>query len=273
MVKAADAIQTARALIGTPYSELDCINLIKRVIRTAPGGVTSYTTAGTNSLWRSYDMSAKYRDLTWRQEGIQGARAGMLAFKRNGEDVHHVGIVAERPQCGMQRGGDRESQGAEGDYASSPGGCRMTVIHSSSAKGEVVETALDDSWQLLAIHRYIGTDFIGETGDDMTMNALYQAVVSTQSGALNVRDAPDGGRIGSLPKGKTVDVLAEPAQGWTFVRYGSLMGYVSSAYLTRAESEEGENVISVSPEVTIIDDEGNSFRPVGGWRVLIGGVD
>ena len=273
MVKAPDAIATARALIGTPYSELDCINLIKRVIRTAPGGVTSYTTAGTNTLWRSATASAKYRDLTWTQEGIQGARAGMLAFKRNGEDVHHVGIVAERPQCGVQRGGDRESQGAEGDYASSPGGCRMTVIHASSAKGEVVETTLDESWQLLGIHRYIGTDFIGETGDDMTMNALYQAVVSTQSGALNVRDAPDGGRIGSLPKGTTVDVLAEPAQGWTFVRSGSLMGYVSSAYLTRAESEEEENVISVSPEVTIIDDEGNSFRPVGGWRVLIGGVD
>ena len=243
MVKAADAIQTARALIGTPYSELDCINLIKRVIRTAPGGVTSYTTAGTNSLWRSYDMSAKYKDLTWRQEGIQGARAGMLAFKRNGEDVHHVGLVT-------------------GDG---------TVIHSSSARGQVVETTLDGGWALLAIHRYI--EAAGAAGMEENVNVLYQAVVSTQSGALNVRDAPDGGRIGSLPKGKTVDVLAEPAQGWTFVRYGSLMGYVSSAYLTRAESEEGENVISVSPEVTIIDDEGNSFRPVGGWRVLIGGVD
>lgn len=245
MVKAADAIQTARALIGTPYGEIDCINLIKRVIRTAPGGVPGYTTAGTNTLWRSYDMSAKYRDLTWRQEGIQGARAGMLAFKRSGEDVHHVGLVT-------------------GDG---------TVVHSSSARGQVVETALDDSWQLLAIHRYIGTDFIGETGDDMTMNVLYQAVVSTQSGALNVRDAPDGGRIGSLPKGTTVEVLAEPAQGWTFVRSGSLMGYVSSAYLTRAEIGGAGNIISVSPNVTIIDDEGNSFKPVGGWRVLIGGVD
>ena len=37
MIKTQDAIATARALIGTPYSELDCINLIKRVIRTAPG--------------------------------------------------------------------------------------------------------------------------------------------------------------------------------------------------------------------------------------------
>ena len=243
MVKAEDAIQTARSLIGTPYSELDCINLIKRVIRTAPGGVPGYTTAGTNTLWRSYDMSAKYRDLTWRQEGIQGARAGMLAFKRKGEDVHHVGLVT-------------------GDG---------TVIHSSSAKGQVVETALDGGWALLGMHRYI--EAAGAAGTEDNVNVLYKAVVSTQSGALNVRDAPDGGRIGSLQKGTTVEVLAEPAQGWTFVRSGSLMGYVSSAYLTRAESDKAENVISVSPDVTIIDDEGNSFRPVGGWRVLIGGVD
>ena len=243
MVKAADAIRLARSMIGTPYSKVDCIGLIKWIIRQAPGGVPGYTTAGTNTLWRSATVSAKYRDLTWTQEGIHGARAGMLAFKRNGDDVHHVGLVT-------------------GDG---------TVVHSSSAKGKVVETALDGGWKLLAIHRYI--EAAGAAGMEDNVNVLYQAVVSTQSGALNVRDAPDGGRIGSLPKGTTVDVLAEPAQGWTFVRAGSMMGYVSSAYLTRSESVEAENVISVSPDVTIIDDEGNSFRPVGGWRVLIGGVD
>ena len=243
MIKTQDAIRLARSMIGTPYSRVDCIGLIKWIIRQAPGCVPGYTTAGTNSLWKSYDMSAKYRDLTWRQEGIDGARAGMLAFKRSGNNVHHVGLVT-------------------GDG---------TVIHSSSARGQVVETALDGGWALLAIHRYI--EAAGAAGTEGNVNVLYQAVVSTQSGALNVRDAPDGGRIGSLPKGTTVEVLAEPAQGWTFVRSGSLMGYVSSAYLTRAESGEAENVISVSPDVTIIDDEGNSFRPVGGWRVLIGGVD
>ena len=79
MIRNEDAIAAARALIGTPYSELDCINLIKRVIRTAPGGVPWYTTAGTNALWVSANASAKYRDLTWRQEGLQGARAGELA--------------------------------------------------------------------------------------------------------------------------------------------------------------------------------------------------
>lgn len=244
MIKTQDAIDTARALIGTPYSELDCINLIKRVIRTAPGGVPWYTTAGTNALWASYSASAKYRDLIWRQEGIAGARAGMLALKKHGGDVHHVGLVT-----------------GEG-----------TVIHSSSAAGRVVETALDESWHLLAQHRYIEVAASAAEKED-AMSVLYQAVVNTARDPLNVRDAPDGGRIGSVPKGTTVEVLAEPAQGWTFVRAGSLMGYVSSAYLTRAEVGEAENVISVSPDVTIIDDEGNSFRPVGGWRVLIGGVD
>ena len=104
MIKTQDAINAARALIGTPYSELDCINLIKAVIRRSPGGVPWYTTAGTNALWASANASAKYRDLTWRQEGIAGARAGMLAFKRHGGDVHHVGLVtgARLPQqdCG-----------------------------------------------------------------------------------------------------------------------------------------------------------------------------
>ena len=65
MIKTSEAIRTARALIGTPYSELDCINLIKKVIRTCAGGDKNYTTAGTNDLWNSDSKSAKYRDLTW----------------------------------------------------------------------------------------------------------------------------------------------------------------------------------------------------------------
>ena len=239
MIKADDAIRVARALIGTPYSELDCINLIKRVIRTAPGGVPGYTTAGTNTLWRSYEASAKYRDLTWRQEGIQGARAGMLAFKRSGDDVHHVGLVT-------------------GDG---------TVVHSSSAKGEVVETALDGSWALLGIHRYIEAAGGAAEAED-NMNVLYQAIVATKSGALNVRDAPDGGKIGSVPKGAVVDVLAEPAQGWTFVRSGLMLGYVSSAYLERASSEENKEWIGIETFTTLVSADSGAKIVLGGtWRV------
>ena len=38
MIQAEEAIRAARGLIGTAYSELDCINLIKKVIRTCAGG-------------------------------------------------------------------------------------------------------------------------------------------------------------------------------------------------------------------------------------------
>ena len=128
MITTHNAIATARGLLGTPYTEMDCINLIKAVIRRSPGGVPVYTTAGTSTLWNSYTAVPEYPDLIWRQEGTTyGVRAGMLAFKRSGTDVHHVGLVT-----------------FDG-----------TVVHSSSAQGMVVETPLDGSWNLLGIHRYI----------------------------------------------------------------------------------------------------------------------
>lgn len=179
MIETQEAIRLARALLGTPYASMDCIALIVRIIRTGKGGRTDYRTAGTNSLWRSYTMSAKYRDLTWRQEGTAGARAGMLAFKRRSEDVHHVGLVTEAG----------------------------TVIHSSSEKGCVVETELDGSWSLLAVHRDI----------------------AVQEGEKEEQSVQDGD--------KEMDVQEE------------------------------------AQRVTIIDDEGNCFRPSGGWRVYFGSID
>ena len=248
MIKAQDAISAARALIGTPYSELDCINLIKRVIRTAPGGVPWYTTAGTNALWASANASAKYRDLIWRQEGIAGARAGMLALKRHGGDVHHVGIVTERG----------------------------TVIHSSSVYGKVVETALDESWHLLAQHRYIEVA-ASAAEPEGTMDVLYRAVVNTMRDPLNVRDAPEAGgrKIGELPRGATVDVLAEPCVGWLYVRGDGVTGYASAAYLTRVEvvsagdvqEQPQETRADVEPYTTIRREDGTVIRLAGRWSV------
>ena len=56
MIQAEAAIRAARGLIGTAYSELDCI---KKVIRTCAGGDKRYTTAGTNELWNSFDSAPK----------------------------------------------------------------------------------------------------------------------------------------------------------------------------------------------------------------------
>lgn len=127
MTKYHDAIRTGRILLGTPYEQMDCMALIREIIKRSAGGVPDYRCEGTNWLWKSIGNSGKYRHLTWQQDGIDGARAGMLAFKRNGDDVHHVGLVT----------------------------CEGTVIHSSSVKGCVVETPLDSSWHCLGQHRYI----------------------------------------------------------------------------------------------------------------------
>ena len=137
MIKANNAIRTARLLLGTPYSEMDCIRLIVMVIRRTAGGDAAYRCEGTNWLWDSIDNSAKYRHLTWRQESTNGAKAGMLAFKRDGNDVHHVGLVT-----------------GEG-----------TVIHSSSVYGQVVETELDGSWHLLGKHKWIEAEMPAQEPD------------------------------------------------------------------------------------------------------------
>ena len=208
MIKAQDARAAARALIGTPYSTLDCIGLIVRVIRTCPGGDPTYRCQGTNWLWRSIDNSAKYRDLTRQIVGVTGAVAGMLAFKRVGDNIHHVGLVT-----------------GEG-----------TVIHSSSAAGRVVETALDVSWHLLGVHRMI------ETGGTTMEETLYTARVALADpgSTLNVRAEPGTGgqRIGRLSHGAQVRVVQEMDNGWARIAYGdSGVGYVDGGYLARMEEE------------------------------------
>ena len=204
MIDATTAIRTARGLIGAPYSELDCINLIKKVIRTAPGGDKNYTTAGTNDLWNSDSKSAKYRDLTWKQEGISGAKAGMLAFMGVGTgDVNHTGLVTERG----------------------------TVIHSSKSRGGVVETALTEKngWNGLGKHRMIE---VAENADAAPTGTAY--VICAQTG-LRMRKRPDvrGEYMQMLPDGAVI-VALETRAGWIKTTYKGYTGWVSGEYCCKA---------------------------------------
>ena len=213
MIKTSEAIRTARALIGMPYSELDCINLIKKVIRTAPGGDKKYTTAGTNDLWNSDSKSAKYRDLTWKQEGISDAKAGMLAFMGVGTgDVNHTGLVTERG----------------------------TVIHSSKSWGCVVETELTakDGWNGLGVHRNInvGREADEDTTADIQVGTEY--IVCAQKG-LRMRKKPDirGEYMQMLPDGAVITVLEERA-GWFKTTYKGYTGWVSAEYCCKATGND-----------------------------------
>ncbi len=243
-----DAIRVGRALIGTPYSQLDCINFIKKIIRTAPGGVKDYTTAGSNALWRSYDSAPKYKDLTWRRDSILGAKAGDLAFKADGEDYHHVGLVTDVG----------------------------TVLHSSSTQGGrgVVETPLTskEGWTHLATHRYITTASVVDEEEDTPMYKAEVNLISAKS-SLNLRNGPSTTDrvIGKIPSGGVVDVLAE-ASGWLYVRYNGVSGYASAEYLVRISGDEPAEDMDVptTPEAeytTIMNEEGVAIRLAGRWRV------
>ena len=197
MIDATTAIRAARALIGTAYSELDCINLIKKIIRTAPGGDKNYTTAGTNDLWNSFDSVPKYRYLIWRQTGISGAKAGMLAFMGVGTgDVDHTGLVTERG----------------------------TVIHSSKSRGCVVETELTEKrgWNGLGKHRMIAAD--SAEGESVTVCA---------QGGLRMRKKPKGRYMQMIPDGAQLAVLEEK-DGWLRVEYRGFTGWISGEYCCKA---------------------------------------
>ena len=212
MIQAEAAIRAARGLIGTSYETLDCINLIKKVIRTCAGGDKRYTTAGTNELWNSFDSVPKYRHLIWRQSGISGAKPGMLAFMGVGtSDVSHTGLVTERG----------------------------TVIHSSKSRGGVVETALTAKagWNGLGVHRMIA---VGEVDGDksadeeQTENSAEGEVVTVcAQGGLRMRKKPRGRYMQMIPDGTQLVVLEEKG-GWLRVEYRGYTGWVSGEYCCKA---------------------------------------
>ena len=204
MIRAEEAIRVARGLIGTSYETLDCINLIKKVIRTCAGGDKRYTTAGTNALWDSDSKSGRYRDLTWKQAGISGAKPGMLAFMGVGTgDVNHPGLVTERG----------------------------TVIHSSKSRGGVVETALTAKagWNGLGVHRMIEA---AENADAAPTGTVY--VICAQTG-LRMRKRPDvrGEYMQMLPDGAVI-VALETRAGWIKTTYKGYTGWISGEYCCKA---------------------------------------
>lgn len=245
MITTAEALRVSEELLGTPYSTYDCINYIKKIIRSAAGGDKKYQTAGTNSLWRS-------RDLTWKQESLDGALPGMLAFKVSGEDVHHIGLVV-------------------------PGG---KVRHSSSTKGMAVETDLyNGQWHYLAKHKLIQVDEGGGTVAEPTSAVLYKATVNTNESGLNLRAGPSTSdrKIAAIPKGATVEVMRDAGSGWLFVKSDVGIGYVSSQYLVRdaaaSETDGNWNEAEASGDwhenLTLISESGSVINLQGRWRLAV----
>lgn len=252
MIQAEEAIRSARGLIGTAYSELDCINLIKKVIRTCAGGDKRYTTAGTNALWDSDSKCGRYRDLTWKQTGISGAKSGMLAFMGVGTgDVNHTGLVTERG----------------------------TVIHSSKSRGGVVETALTEKagWNGLGVHRMIGVDYSegGKAEVSESEKIFGNAAVNITSGYLNIRDGAStrSNVIAKAANGARVNIIREAGgTGWVFgVLENGEAGYMSSEYLVEdappESGDQGETSGEAPTTTTLRRGDGVYITLVGRWKI------
>ena len=250
MIETSEAICTARALIGTSYSELDCINL-KKVIRTAPGGDKNYTTAGTNELWNSFDSVPKYRHLIWRQTGISGAKPGMLAFMGVGTgDVSHTGLVTERG----------------------------TVIHSSKSRGGVVETELTEKngWNGLGAHRMIEVDYSegGKTEVSEAEKIFGNATVSVTSGYLNIREGASTAAkiIAKAENGTRVNIIREAGgTGWVFgALENGVAGYMSSEYLVEdapGSGDQDETGGEAPNTTTLRRNDGVYITLAGKWTI------
>ena len=259
MIKAKDAIETARSLLGTPYSTLDCINLVKKVIRTAPGGDPKFTCAHVPALWASGDdnVSAKYHYLTRRWENIACPQLGLLAFKGKplgfDHQPSHIGIVAKK-------------------------GSQWTVIHSSSVYGKVVETPLTtkEGWRLLAEIKFIKPGEEEEKEDIPVQEYLYEAFVDVDEGStLNLRAKPATGStkiLAKLPEGDIVDVLEETNDKWAKVEVDGQVGYCYRKYLEKIVHPTDSITVVPAVEVgdyaiRIVDEAGNTFWPNGKFSV------
>ena len=226
MVATKDAINMARSLVGVPYGstdgKLDCINLIKKIIRSCPGGVKGYTTAGTNALWASRNAWPKYRDITaWRALGQgENGHAGELLAMISGERCDHVGL-------------------AIGDG---------TVIHASQSRGAVVCTDVvareastanaagrATGWTHALTHRYIE---VGGAEDEPGVGetVLGPHIVCAQGG-LRQRETPGGRYMQMIPDGARVEITAT-REGWGQTVWRGHVGWVSMDYLCAANGDD-----------------------------------
>ena len=85
----------------------------------------------------------------------------------------------------------------------------------------------------------LAVDYNGKNEEAEQMDVKWVGEVATQSGPLNLRDEPNitGDRIAQIPRGARVNVLwDEPRDGWLWVQYSNMTGYVSAQYLRDVES-------------------------------------
>ena len=141
----------------------------------------------------------------------------------------------------------------------------LRIVHMTSPTAKTDKTL--GRWRFAFLWRQLSTeeaDTIKQ--EEIPMNTLYQAVVSTKEDPLTLRNAPGGDKIGKLPRGATVDVLVV-IEDWAYVRYNGMSGYASMKYLEPCEPEGEDESIHLC--LVFTDSAGNTWIPVGDFSATL----
>lgn len=233
----------------------DCVGLCIGALRR--GGITYKNLHGTN--W-----AARHEALGLRKiDSVRDLSVGDTVLKayEPGEDNWNL------PERYADDSDQRDYYHAGVVVSVNP----LRIVHMTSPTAKTDTTR--GRWRYIFLWRQLSQ--ADTTQEEIPMSStLYKAKVCTQEDPLTLRNAPEGSKIGVLPRDAVVDVLAE-LDTWAYVRYENKRGYASMKYLEPCESEK-EHIDDIEPDgqkMTIIDSAGHHFEPKGDFRVLIGSID
>lgn len=230
----------------------DCVGLGIGALRR--GGVPYKSLHGTN--WAARHEAVHLRRIT----GADELRVGDNVLK-----AHEPGEMGYALPDRYQNDDDQRDYYHMGVVVS----VRPLVILHCTSPTVKTDRALG-KWKYAFCWKQLEQDE-GGAGTMTEGQAMYSAVVTTRRDPLTLRNAPEGEKIGKLPKGARVDVLAQ-SDGWAYVSYGGMSGYCSAAFLTRCEQEDekaagDEGAVHVA--LVLTDSAGNTWTPVGDFSARL----
>lgn len=162
-------------------------------------------------IWKQFGLSIYHGSNTIARKHCgqlsKEPKAGYAAFKVNGDDYYHIGIVDENNEF---------------------------VYESRSTQAGFKHDSPVSKWQWFA--PFTQVDYKGEQNMG---EPLYSAEVVTQSGRLNVRAGAGTNYpvIGQLEKGEEVGVYGI-TNGWAQILFKGIDGFVSNQYLRTKPPDE-----------------------------------
>ena len=249
MTKGKSVASWAKAQMGTPYDEVDCIKLVVQSIRNgdgASGESLNYQCGGTNELWRSLDAKGKYRYVTKRLE-LETAKSlgllvpgALLAIWEAGYNQKYDDFEGDCSHIGIYVG-DKDCE----------------IIHSSATRECVAASTLRNGWTHVLVHRLIDLENGVDEAEELDYDPLEKpivAMVETDKDPLTIRDKPStkGNKLGKVKRGGTMTIVGVvkmdddgnvwyPVEAQPDNRRGIVRGWAAAKYLTAIENGETES--------------------------------